>query len=71
MKTTKWAELLEKSYSKQPLTCPECGNSDSVEVKAFADSDRQGFAILRCIECGAKQEFSRVKFPENAITEQL
>lgn len=69
MKISEWAKLLEKAYSNDHLTCPECGG----EVKAhlFADSDNRGFAVLECSKCNIRQEFSRVKFPDYAKTEKM
>ena len=69
MKISEWAKLLEKAYSNKHLTCPECGGEVSAHL--FANSDKRGFALLKCNKCNALQEFSRVKFPDYAKTEKL
>lgn len=71
MKINEWVNLLEKAYIGQEITCPEC--KGKITARLFAKSingEKTGFAVLECEKCKVKQQFSRVKFPEYAVTEE-
>ena len=69
MKVNEWIKLLDNAYTNKRMTCPECGGE--VTARMFADDDRFGFAVLKCSNCNAQQQISRVKFPESVNTEKL
>lgn len=72
METVKWAKLLEKFYRGEEIFCPECGGKAKAELFARNNNgEKWGYAILECENCKKNVHFSRVKFPEYAITQEF
>lgn len=72
MDPIKWAKLLEKAYNGQSITCPECGGHINAELFARNNNgEKRGFAILECEKCKERTQFSRIKFPEYAVTKEF
>lgn len=69
---SEWAKLLEKSYSEDNISCPECkGKMVALLYAKKINDGKMGFAVLECEKCKARQEFSRVKFPDYVKTQEL
>lgn len=62
MVMAKWALLLGDIYEHKAANCPVCGHK--VEYDISVDSDRRGYAVLKCPNCKRTAEFSRIRVPE-------
>ena len=72
MNPVEWVNLLDKAYNKEPMFCPKCGGNVKADLFAREDSGGKiGFVNFECEKCGEKVHFSRVKFPEHAITKEF